>query len=148
MFKILKKIIRGKSEDKDNNLSIENKVSIAQKIQDKTHGFINFFKTKIQETKDEFGDVKTKVSNLLETNYNLGLKHLEKGNISDAIFRFRFIKKFWPEHFDAYYQLAYSLTLNKRPFEAKKILTELLVKKPDYDPKAQDLLDKINRGEI
>ena len=126
MFKILKKIIRGKSEDKDNNLSIENKVSIAQKIQ----------------------DVKTKVSNLLETNYNLGLKHLEKGNISDAIFRFRFIKKFWPEHFDAYYQLAYSLTLNKRPFEAKKILTELLVKKPDYDPKAQDLLDKINRGEI
>ncbi|MSP33293.1 MAG: tetratricopeptide repeat protein [Rickettsiales bacterium] len=148
MFKIFKKAIIGKSEDKDKAQTIENKVSIVQKMQDKARNFTNFLKTKIQETKDEFGDIKTKVSKLLETNYNLGLKHLEKGNISDAIFRFRFIKKFWPEHFDAYYQLAYSLSLNKRPFEAKKILTELLVKKPDYDLKAQDLLDKINRGEI
>lgn len=148
MFKILKKIIIGKSEDKNNIQDIENNVSIVQKIHDKAQGFASFFKTKIQETKDEFGDVRAKLSNLLETNYNLGLKHLEKGNISDAIFRFRFIKKFWPECYDAYYQLAYSLTLNNRPFEAKKILTQLLAKKPDYDLKAQELIDKINRGEI
>ena len=85
---------------------------------------------------------------MLETNYSLGLKHLDKGNVSDAIFRFRFVKRFWPECFDAHYQLAYALTLNKRPFEARKILTELLKKKPDYNIKAQELLDKINRGEV
>ncbi len=145
MFKIVKKMIVGTPSDKKEE---ENKVTLIQKIQEKAFGLIDFFQSKIQETKEEFGDVKSKVSNLLETNYNLGLKHLEKGNISDAVFRFRFIKKFWPECFDAYYQLAYSLALNKRPYEAKKILTELLIKKPDYDAKAQELLDKINRGEV
>lgn len=145
MFKFLKKIVVGTREEK---VVEEVKDSLVQKIQKKAEGFADFIKSRIQETRDEFGDVRAKMSNLLETNYNLGLKHLEKGNISDAIFRFRFVKKFWPKCFDAYYQLAYALTINKRPFEARKILTELLKKKPDYNIKAQELLDKINRGEV
>lgn len=125
--------------------SVEPKISLAEKITQKANNLFLFVKNKAQETKSEFGDIKSKMSNLLETNYNLGLRHLEKGNISDAVFRFRFIKKFWPDCFDAYYYLAYSLALNKRPFEAKKILNELLIKKPDYDSKATDLLNKINQ---
>ena len=142
MFKAVKKIF-SKNPDEQ-----KNKTTLINKAQQKAEGFIDFIQNKIQETKNEFGDIRAKMSNLLETNYNLGLKHLEKGNISDAVFRFRFIKKFWPECFDAYYQLAYALALNKKPYEAKKVLTELLIKKPDYDIKARELFDKIKRGEV
>ncbi len=143
MLKIFKKIFL-KKDDSATAQKAEDKPSIVDQIQDKTQGVFKFFQEKIEETKNEFGDVRAKVSNLLDTNYQLGLKHLEKGNISDAVFRFRFIKKFWPECFDAHYQLAYALVLHKKPFEAKSILQELLIKKPDYDQKARDLLDQIN----
>lgn len=144
MFKTIKKIFGRKPKEKEPK---EPKISIGQKIQNKASGALDFFKRKTEEIQNEFGNIRSKMSNLLETNYNLGLKHLEKGNISDAIFRFRFIKKFWPECYDAHYQLAYALVLNKRPYEAKKILLTLLAKKPNYDIKAQELLDQIAQGE-
>lgn len=144
MFKFIKKMIIGDSAEKK-AATEEPKITFGEKIHQKIGNLFHFVKNKTQETKEEFGDIKSKVSNLLETNYNLGLKHLEKGNISDAVFRFRFVKKFWPDCFDAYYYLAYSLALNKRPFEAKKVLTELLVKKPDYNSRARELLNKINQ---
>lgn len=144
MFKTVKKMFFGNKSAETNNPNSPQQPSFGDKIQQKANVLIKFVQDRVEQTKDEFGDVKSKMSNLLETNYQLGLKHLEKGNISDAIFRFRFIKKFWPNCFDAYYQLAYCLVLNKRNFEAKKILQELLEKDPSYDPKAQALLNKIN----
>ena len=90
--------------------------------------------------------VRERSKNLRKSNYELGLKHLENGDLSDAIFRFRFIKKFWPDLYDAYYQLAYCLVLKKKPAEAKMILEELLLKKPDYEEKARELLGHINSG--
>jgi len=144
MFKTVKKILLG-NNSKEANSSEVAKISLGDKIQQKAQGFIKFIQDRIEESKSEFGDIKSKMSNLLETNYQLGLRHLAKGNISDAIFRFRFIKKFWPNCFDAYYQLAYCLVLNKRVFEAKKILKELLEKDPNYDPKAKALLENLNQ---
>lgn len=117
MFKIFRKMIVGTPKEPEVG---EIKLSLMDKIHTKAEALFGFVQTKAKETVDEFGDVRSKVSNLLETNYNLGLRHLEKGNISDAVFRFRFVKKFWPEYLDAYYQLGYALALNKRPFEAKK----------------------------
>ena len=77
--------------------------------------------------------------------FSNGSKHLANGKLSEAIFRFRFTKKMWPDFFDAYYSLAYCLVLNKKLIEAKKHLEELLAKKPDYNPKAKALLDMINK---
>jgi TolA-binding protein len=108
----------------------------------KTKRVLGFVNNKLEEAKNELFTMKGKMGNLLETNYQLGLRHIERGNISDAIFRFRFIKKFWPNCYDAYYQLAYCLCLKNRVSEAKKILNELLVKNPDHN-KAKDLLNKL-----
>lgn len=105
-----------------------------------------FYDEKTELVKNEFFSIKNKCKNLRETNYALGLKHLQNGNLSEAIFRFRFIKKFWPDLFDAHYQLAYCLALKNKSAEAKKILEELLRKKPDYDQKAKELLERINKG--
>lgn len=118
----------------------------AGKLRDKADQFSNFLGDKFSQAQEEFGVMRSKMNNLRETNYNLGLHHLEKGNLSDAIFRFRFIIKFWPDLYDAYYQLAYCLVLNNKPYEAKIVLRDLLSKNPDFDPKARELLDHINES--
>lgn len=87
--------------------------------------------------------MREKAKDLLTTNMKLGFKHLEDGNLTDATFRFRFVKFFWPKHYEAYYYLAYCLILNKKEAKARKILEELLEKDPD-NAKAIQLLQKIN----
>jgi tetratricopeptide (TPR) repeat protein len=136
--RIFKKLI-GKSEKKETGGE-----KLAVTLRQKSGKFSDFLGEKFQAIQNEFYTIRAKCENLRETNYNLGLKHLEKGNLSDAIFRFRFIKKFWPDLLDARYQLAYCLVLKKKPFEAKKILEELFAQNPNYDSKAKELLDDIN----
>jgi len=137
--RIFKKLI-GKSDKKEGSTE-----KFVTNLQQKSEKFCGFLGEKFQLVLDEFHSIRAKCDNLRETNYQNGLRHLEKGNLSDAIFRFRFIKKFWPDLLDAHYQLAYCLLLSQRPFEAKKILTELLAKNPDYDPKAKELLEQIKK---
>lgn len=116
--------------------------NLYQKTTNISSKIINHFKNLV----DEMFIMRQKFKNLLETNMKLGFWHIEKGNISDAIFRFRFIKKFWPNHFEAYYQLAYCLVLKDKKTEARKILEELLQKNPDFDKKAIILLKKISEN--
>lgn len=137
--KLIKKFL-GKS-DKDSKPS--GVASFAASIKDRSNRFLGFLGQKYEDAFGEFLSIREKMNNLQETNYKLGLKHIEKGNIGEAIFRFRFMKKFWPNYFDAYYQLAYCFVLDGRGYRAKRVLEELLVKKPDYDPRAKELLDQI-----
>jgi tetratricopeptide (TPR) repeat protein len=116
---------------------------IAEGLQKKSSEFIATISKAFEEAKQELLTMKEKYNDLLGTNYALGLKHLENGKISEAIFRFRFIKKIWPNSHDAHYYLAYCLALKDRLFEAKKILEELLQKEPGYDNRALDLLNNI-----
>ncbi len=137
--KILKKFF-SKSEEKESAGG-----KFALKLREKSAAFIDFFGKKAEFIKDEFFIIKSKCKNLRQTNYLLGLKHIENGHLTDAIFRFRFIKKFWPDLFDAYYQLAYCLALDNQPQKAREVLQELLAKNPNYDQKARDLLERIDK---
>jgi tetratricopeptide (TPR) repeat protein len=136
---IFKKILGKKEEPKEEPLNSK----IAISLREKSKEFSDFLFTKIGSTKEEISVIRTKFKNLLETNYSLGLKHIERGHIPEAIFRFRFIKKFWPHHYDSYYFLAYCLALKRKKVEARKILEELFIKNPNYDQKAKDLLDHL-----
>jgi tetratricopeptide (TPR) repeat protein len=132
-----------KKIDEDKNSVAE---KLASKLKASSEKLSEFLGKKFALAEEEFFAIKEKCENLQETNYKLGLKHLEKGNLSEAIFRFRIIKKIWPNSFDAYYYLAYSLALKGKLEPAKIILTELLTKNPDFDTKAQDLLNHINQA--
>lgn len=134
----IKKLI-GKSKTEE-SAGARFAIALRHKVE-KTSGFLAE-KTKLAHR--EFSIIREKCKSLRETNYKLGLKHLENGHLRDAIFRFRFIKKFWPDMLDAHYQLAYCLTLNNKLGEAKQILEELLAKEPGYDTKARELLNHIN----
>lgn len=135
----LKKLIGSKSKKKEDHGS-----RLALSLRDKGGKLYQTAHEKYELIVAEFFSIKEKCADLRTTNYDLGLKHLTNGKIPEAIFRFRFIKKFWPTYYDAYFQLAYCLALKGKNDEAKKVLTELLQLEPNYNPKAQALLDNIN----
>ncbi len=137
IVKIFKKIL-GRPDAKE---AKESKISV--NLHEKASKVQKFLEDRFEFANEEFYVIKKKLEDLRETNYNQGLKYLERGDIRDAIFRFRIVRKFWPDLLDAHYHLAYALMLNNKPDKAKVILQGLLLDHPDYDPKARELLNKI-----
>ncbi len=41
----------------------------------------------------EYGDMRVKLKDIPGTNYELGLRHLARGNLDDAIMRFKMVTK-------------------------------------------------------
>ena len=102
--------------------------------------------TEKEEMEHEKSLIKEKMKDLHSTNFELGLKHLENGRLKDASIRFFLMRKFWPDDPDAYFQHAYCLILRNKNEAAKKVLEELLRKNPNYDPKANELLEHIKNS--
>jgi len=97
----------------------------------------------IDTCKDWVHNFRDKLSNLYETNYNTGMYHLAQKHIWDATFRFKIIRKFWPDKLDAQYQYAFCLVLGGMDENAIVVLKDLLTKDPSYT-KAKTLLDHIS----
>ncbi|MES2961473.1 MAG: tetratricopeptide repeat protein [Pseudomonadota bacterium] len=138
---ILKKLL-GKSDSKPKEEPKGEKLT--ENLRKKSEELTQFLGEKMESVREEYFSIREKTKNLRQTNYDLGMKHLENGHVDEAIIRFKIIRKFWPDVVDAQYQLAYCLVLKEKFKEAKKVLDELLNKNPDYDQKAHDLLDRIN----
>jgi hypothetical protein len=117
---------------------------ISGKIKDNLNRFSQFVMQKKDFALKEFFTIKEKSKNLIETNYKLGISHLEKGNLSDARMRFFLMTKFWPKFHDSHYQLAYILSLQQEHLKAKKVIEDLIAKNNEIDPKFHELLNKIN----
>jgi len=100
----------------------------------------------IRRVKNFIDDVKDKFHNLYQTNYDTGMYHLERGNLWDAAFRFKIIKRFWPDMLDAQYKYAYCLVLQGFNSDAKTLLKEILVKDQNYT-QAKELLEKVENND-
>ncbi len=92
----------------------------------------------------EISDIAQKTKDLKKTNHDLALKHLKKGNISEASFRFWIMTKFWPDYYDAYYERAYCLYIENKISKSRKVLEVLLKKNSHLQQKAQELMDKLD----
>ncbi|MBL0318961.1 MAG: methyltransferase domain-containing protein [Alphaproteobacteria bacterium] len=64
-----------------------------------------FVQTRFKVAYDELMGAREKMKDLVSTNYNLGMSHLEKGHLKDAVFRFNMLLRFYPEYVPAIYQL-------------------------------------------
>ena len=129
---------------KKNKTEIQNE--LAASVKRRSEELSSFINSKVKSAQEEISTIRKKCSNLFETNYQLGLKHLENGNLSEAIFRFRFINKFWPNHLESYYQLAYCLILANKFDKAKKVLDDLITKDEGYKVYAQELLEIVEKS--
>lgn len=70
--------------------------------------FPSFIRSKINFYKDYTKDVKYKLNNLAETNFNLGIYHLNHHNINDAIIRFKLVMNFLDKtNKESYYYLGW-----------------------------------------
>jgi hypothetical protein len=139
MIKFLINKALGKKSEKEQKTE-----KIASKIKDNVKSFSGFLSEKTDLALKEYASIKEKSKDLVETNYKLGISHLEKGNLNDASLRFFIMTKFWPQFHEAYYQLAYVLILKEKPLKAKKVLEDVISKNAELDPKFQDLLNEIN----
>lgn len=134
---MLRKIFRKKKKEKAEFQSP------TQGLKHKAQQISGFIEQSITRLKEEIAIIRKKCENLLETNYQLGMKHLDNGHINEATFRFRFIKKFWPDHLESYYQLSYCLILKNKFDEAQQVLEELVTKDKTYENDANELLSII-----
>lgn len=134
----ISKLSKNNSDKKNKESKAE---ALATSFRQKSNDLLKFLSTKTENSLEEFGVISEKLKNLEATNFNLGRYHIKKGNINEAIFRFRLIKLVYPNNLDAYYELAYCLTLKEKYSNAQKILEELLLKNPNYNERAYALLD-------
>jgi tetratricopeptide (TPR) repeat protein len=139
MIKYLISKILGKSKKKE--LEFEKKSPKLNAVRSKSDEFLKFLSKKAEQSFDEAKIVSQKLKNLEETNFELGRLHIKKGNINEAIFRFRLIRFIYPDNLDAYYELAYCLVLKNKFTKSQKVLEELLAKDPNYHGRAFELLD-------
>ncbi len=142
MFDIFKKFLK-KPQPKE--IETSHNLSESEGLLRKSEKVRLFLNESALAVKNEIISIKEKTKDLHQTNFDLGIRHLENGNLSEAVFRFRFIKKFWPDDYNAYYQLAYCLILQEKPKKARRVLEELLEKNPEFDPEAQELLERLNQ---
>lgn len=133
---VQKDIITDQPQDQTTPESKENTQNDLTKKLDNLSGFIHksfaYFIV-------EYRIIKEKLKDLSRTNYDLGMKHLEEGNIKEAIFRFKITKKFWKDNYDAYYQLIYCLILDNKFEAAQKVIDELLQRNPGSKTKIDQL---------
>ena len=137
IFRSVKRIFSLKQKDPVNVQEIQDTQNTP--LGNKLERISNFLKHRFAYVIVEYRIIKEKMQNLSQSNYNLGMRYLDGGNIKEAIFRFRIIKKFWPNHHEAHYQLVYCLLLEQEIAEAKKNAKTLLKKAPQYQEKIKAL---------
>lgn len=94
-----------------------------------TNSRFNILKEKIIQKLSSF---KKKTINLIQTNYELGIFHLYKYNITDAIFRLKLVLFFNKNHTLAQYYLATCFYIKTDSEKAKEILEKLLSKDTNF----------------
>ena len=139
MIKFLINKITGKKSKSE--LESEKFVHKINSATSKISELSNFF---LKNITHELSAIYAKSKNLLETNHQLGLNHIKKGNLKDARFRFAIIIRFWPKFYEAHYQKAYVEMLLDKPEEALKTIEKFEINNDDVnDDKFNDLKQQI-----
>lgn len=79
-----------------------------------------------QSLKDYIEEIKLKAKDLKKTNFELGLYHYFKGNLSDARFRFKYVKFFWNDIPECDYFMGRTFYLEKRFAKAQAYLNDYI----------------------
>lgn len=114
--------------------------SIKNRALETGSGISQLFQNLIEKIKEEFEIIKEKSQNLLQTNLELGLKHLSEGNLADARLRFAIMIRFCAKFSESYYQKAYIELLQNNPLKSAKTLEKFFrLKTENIDPKFFEL---------
>lgn len=112
------------------------------KISDSEENIFSFIKSSAKKFIAESSIIREKLKDLPKTNYELGLRHFERGNLDDAIMRFKMVSFLLPEHKESNYQLGRCLVIKEDNERAKECFERAVEIDPDYS-EAKYMLKKI-----
>lgn len=81
---------------------------------------------------EEIRSAREKMKDLVKTNYDLGIFHLEKGNVVDAAFRFQMLLRFQPDNIAGTYQLGRCYYLQGKNDKAQHCFNKVLAAQPAH----------------
>jgi tetratricopeptide (TPR) repeat protein len=136
LAKSIKRVFGFNAKNTDQKPESEDAADTFKQSSNKLSNMVNGFFSK---TAQEFRVIMEKSKDLSTTNYNLGMKYLNEGNLKEAIFRFKITKKFWPDNYDAHYQLIVCLILDNKLVKARQITNQLLEKAPHFQERITEL---------
>ncbi len=102
-----------------------------------------FLKEKTKNFMEGCKDSREKLKDIPGTNFELGVSHLKRRNISDAIMRFKMVTFLEPKNADAYYYLGRSLILDGKYEEAEEALKKSIKLQGKSSNELDYLLQKI-----
>lgn len=102
-----------------------------------------YFKEQLKDLIDKYKSSSVKLQDIPGTNYNLGLYHMQRGNLGDAIMRFKMVNYLKPDNIDSFYNLGRCLMLNGESEKAKEALQKVLEKNKEH-VEARYLINKID----
>ena len=115
-----------KTEKTINDYNQEN-IGIKDKISNSMQKISQEVSASVKTTISDLSLMHQKSKNLLQTNFELGLHHLNNGNIKEAHFRFFLICKFWPKFESGLYYYAYILTLKQKYQKAQSVIEKIFL---------------------
>ena len=115
-----------KTEKTINDYNQEN-IGIKDKISNSMQKISQEVSASVKTTISDLSLMHQKSKNLLQTNFELGLHHLNNGNIKEAHFRFFLISKFWPKFESGLYYYAYILTIQQKYQKAKSVIEKIFL---------------------
>lgn len=97
------------------------------------HQTLNLIEDKVSNALSESQIVREKLKDLQKTNYDLAIEHLRNGNIKEAIFRFKIVRKFWPQNYAAHLDLIYCYLILDEEENANDAIDYLLYLEPELE---------------
>lgn len=118
-------------------------------LKKKTTGLLGALERKIKELPDHYAIVREKMKDLTKTNTELGFRHLELGNISDAVMRFKMVLRwFGPDHPPAVYGLACCRKEEGNYEDAIRLFKQAIELKNNDYPEAEYALAQIDSSVV
>lgn len=102
------------------------------KIDGEQVGFLQYIKYLLNRFTLESKVIREKLKNIPKTNFELGLRHLQRGNLSDAIMRFKMVTFLVPDHKEAFYYLGCALIRDESYEQAQEAFEKTLEIDPGF----------------
>lgn len=114
---------------------LKNLRNLSSEMSLKVHHFVEMKKKLFKEVIEKF-------ENFEKTNYDLGLYHLQKGNLGDALIRFKIVN-LMQNSFENQFQLIRTYILKKEFKTAKILLDKLNIEKNNFSENDEKKLKNI-----
>lgn len=94
--------------------------------------FLDDLDALVDRAEEMWRELVDRAKHLPRTNFELGCEHIARGNLNDALFRFKLVTWLEPTHYLAWHNMGCCYLSKQKPREAADAFRRALALKPDY----------------